>query len=456
MSETSARARLWEEGIIAPWYLYDYQKPVYEFLIQKANPVFEATRRFGKTTTELVIAHEELRTREGWVWRWCEPWKEQARKIVMPEMEIIQDSCPFHLRAKFYRTDSFYEFPKTGARLYLLGVNEDRGESARGSYAHRITADELGSWVDPQYILNEVLLPQLLTTRGQIHKMSTPPKDLGHYWYTEKEQAIRDGRFIQRIITDVDVLSDQEREAFIQSMGGRTSTAVRRELFCEPVSDPELLVIPEYDDTVHDVPDDYPRPEFFDAYVFGDQGHDDNTALLFAYVDFLKQELVIEDEFVISGKNTELIMNSAKERELALWKKQPPCRRIMDANKQLLYDYGSIYQYWMEMAEKDEKEANYHHLRVGFQQKKIKIKKRCANLRYQLKVGLWKDDKKSDFKRDPRSKHLDAIAALYYGYRIVNWRRNPFPQNPGATIYTHLIPESSSQAKGDEALASLF
>lgn len=427
--------------------------PVYTFLRQVQDPFFEATRRFGKTTTELAIDTEDCLREREWIVRWCEPWKEQARNVVIPEIETITASCPPRLKPKFYRTDSFYEFPSTGSRLYLLGVNEDRGEGARGSKANKVVRDEYGSWRDAGYISTEVLMPLLITTRGQMATLGTPPPDLGHEFYTEKKQAIRDGKLISRDFDSVEELTRVEKERFILSMGGRQSTAVRRELYLEPVSDPEKLVIPEYREDIHDIPDETPRPAFYDAYEGIDLGFNDCTAILFAYWDFLSSTLVIDDELVVSGKNSREIVDYAKAKEKALWDR-PPYMRWADNELQQIYDMATIHNFNVAPTAKDDKLAALNALRLRFQSGRIKIKKRCQSLRYQLKVGLW-NDRKTDFQRGEKTGHLDAIDALIYLSRNIAENRNPYPQNAGQSIYTHFLPDASSQGK-DKALADVF
>jgi hypothetical protein len=451
-----SKADLWALGIIAPWYLYDYQISVYDFLVSTRWPVFEATRRFGKTTTKLVDAQEKSRRQERRVTRWCEPLKEQARNIVMPEMERIQGSCPSKLRARFYRTDSFYEFPTTGSRIYLLGVNEDRGEGARGSYAHEIVADEVGFWVEPQYIINEVLMPQLLTTGGDMACMSTPPRDLAHYWYTIVERAARDGRLIQRNFDTVTSIKESEKEAFILAMGGRESTAVRRELYLERVADAESLVIPEFKPDLVELDDDHPAPAFFDAYVAGDSGADDNTAILFGYYDFAADTVVIEDEYVVAGKTTEDIVAAAKVKEEALWKDLKPFRRVYDADKQLLLDICTTHRYSVVLPDKADKIAAINSLRTRVGAGKFKVKKRCRNLLRQLQVGMWRDEKHSDFERSKELGHLDAIAAAIYFNRSIIVSRNPYPHNAGVSHQTHFIPPGVGSHGEKEALTRAF
>src|SRR5437764_14829893 len=122
-------------GVIAPWYLRRSQLDIYDLLISNRNPFTEASRRFGKTTTILTYVEEQLRQNPGWVCRWVLPEKAQARTIVMPELEKLEDTCPDHLQSQFHTTDTVYVFPN-GSKLFLYGVDKDRGKRLRGPFAH--------------------------------------------------------------------------------------------------------------------------------------------------------------------------------------------------------------------------------------------------------------------------------------------------------------------------------
>ena len=429
-------------------------------LAEQRFPLVEKSRRIGGTTSALVRVQELLRSKQEMIWRWCEPWKYQAREIVIPEMNRIQETCPESLKFKYYRTDSFYELATNGSRIYLRGVNEDCGESSRGAFAHGITADEFGSWKDAKYIKNDVLLPQLLSTNGPLWEISSPPPDLGHVYYEEKERAMREKRYVLKTILDAvpDLYAQEQIDEMCKEVGGVTSTAWRREFLCEECSDDAMLIVPEYDDKLNVVPDDYPRPQYFTSYVGGDSGADDNTAVLFGYYDFAKDEIVIEDENINAGKTTEEIVTQAKAKEKELWTiaidpdGKPvinhPHIRAYDAPKQLIYDIFVTHKWPVRMPQKDDKHAAIHSLRVAVGARKIKIKEKCKHLRRQLRVGIWKNEQHLDFQRNEGLGHLDAIAALIYFNRSVDTKINPIPPYLGLSHETHFIPPGQSLPTG--------
>jgi hypothetical protein len=456
LSDEDKRAALWSAGVVAPWYLRPSQKQVYALLLDEKFPFVEAARRFGKTTSILAFVIEQLRANPGWICRWCFPNKNQAREVLGAEIVKFQKDCPEHLRFRYQTTDSVYIGPN-GSKLYIRGVNEDRGDSARGPASNIIVCDEYGFWNEPDYIVREALFPQLENQPGQwLIKASTPPRNLGHRYYIEREEAVRKGRFIQKIIYDNEALSPQELEVIIEESGGLNSPAFRRERLCEPVSDPEMLIIPEWDETANTVPDDYPRPEYFTPYVGGDSGADDNTAVLFGYYDFEKNETVIEEELILSNQTTETIIAHAKEIERRLWGSKDPYSRWYDAPKQLIYDIFVTHKWPCQMPQKDDKTAAIHSLRVEVGKRHFKVKEKCRMLRRQLKVGMWRDEKKLDFERTEGLGHLDAIAAAVYFNRSVNRKINPIPPYLGLSHETHLIQPTPRSGSPEEKLTELL
>lgn len=457
LTQSESREQLWQMGVVAPWYLKKYQLDGYQLLLNQRFPFFEWSRRIGKTTTVLVHKAEKALRIEGYVCRWCEPWKGQARQIVMPEIDKLNLFAPNpKFKFKYYNTDSFYEVPATGGRIYLLGVNEDRGESARGPYAHDVVADEFGSWKEPRYIINEVFMPQVLSTNGAIAEVSTPPRDLGHAYYEEKDRAAREGRLSRKTIwaAEGQLYSRGQIEEICAAVGGVNSPAWQREFLCEPVSDPDLLIVPEWSvDNI--VANDYPRPEFYTPYVGGDSGADDNTAVLFGYYDFTTDTVIVEQEYVTNGKTTSEIVGHCKLIEKELWGTVPVERRVYDAAKQLIFDIYTDLKWPVQMPEKDGKLAAIHDLRVEVGARRFKIKEHCKHTIRQLKVGMWKDERHSDFERTEGLGHLDAVAAAIYLNRTIKRKLNPNPLHHGKSRFTHYIPNHSG-ANEDDALRRAF
>lgn len=444
---TDNEKRLANAGILSPWILYDAQKEVYVHQSAYRFPFCEMNRRFGKTFTTYLRLHEVLSRKKNWVARWCEPWKNQCREILQPEIQKIAALIPESMRPIWRNTDSYFEYPNSESRLYLRGVNEDKGESARGAFSNIIILDEVGSYKDTSYIVNEVLLPQLLTTKGQMVMIGTPPRRLDHDYYKYKQQAIQQGMFLQKTIKDCNWFDEKDIEAMCAAVGGKDSAAWRREFMCEPVTDSEAQVVPEFSELDH-VRDIITLPEHFDIYVSMDSGFHDHTAVLIAILDFVKSKVYVVDEIWVKAQNSEQIAKAIKEKVSHHFGQKTPYRYVCDAQAQIIYDLNTLHGLPFIMPLKDDKFAAINAMRIKFQERRIEIHRRCQNLNFQLKVGMWNSSKK-DFERGEMVGHLDSIAALVYLLRTVDWNKNPFPRfAEGVNRNDYWINEEPSKEQG--------
>ena len=399
--------------------------------------------------------------------RWCEPWKNQCREIVMPEIDKIQSFVSNRYRFEWKTIDSYYECRWTGSRLYLRGVNEDRGESARGSASHIIVCDEFGSWRNPHYIITEVLGPQLLTTRGKLVFMGTPPNNQTHLFYDIKDKAVEEGRFIQRLIHDQEIVEWDVIEEAIKRAGGWESTAVKREYLCQKVTDPKFSIIPEWkDEYIQDIP----RDEYFQFYLKIDAldiGVRDLTVCLLAYYDFRRAKLIVIDEIVMNGpamtteklaeairaKETEhfgikwgLIYEGPKQR----WRVEPPehfrMRRVSDIDLLLLSDLTNIHSLYFEPTDKGYLEEMVNEVRLWVGAGRVLINPRCKYTIDSLRYGIW-DEKRNEWERSDRLGHFDALASLMYMIRNVDSRTNPIPATFGKPSEDHFFTEEEKPKK---------
>lgn len=454
---------LFRKGDVHTWYLKPKQRTALEFLRATSDPFFEASRRWGKTTTTLSYSIEESIINSGFITRWCEPWKNQCREIVMTEMDQIQSHVPERYRFKWSGTDSFYRCVWNDSRIYLRGVNEDRGESARGTKANLIVCDEFGTWKEPVYIVNEILRPQTLTTNGKVIYTGTPPRNLAHAFYKLKDRAQFLLRFIQRTIKDQELTSWEKVEQVIADSGGWESAAVRREYLCEKIIDKNFAIIPEWDDRfIVDVPSD----EFFVFYLkydAVDTGVRDNTVCILAYYDFIKARLIVVDEIVLRGPEmtTEKLAELVRAKEETYWKirwerylegdnvrfraHSPPhllLRRVSDIDLRLVNDLSTLHGLYFDPTDKGKLDEMVNHLRILVGQGRVLVNPRCKNLIDCLRYGLWDEDRKKwDRPEQPNWDdkvefseflgHFDALAALMYLVRNLDDRTNPIPADYG-------------------------
>jgi hypothetical protein len=452
--------QLWLAGNVRDWYLKSKQKSVLEFLRDTPDPFFEASRRYGKTTSVLAYDIEESILRPSIITRWCEPWKNQCREIVMTEMDQIQREIPVRYRFKWSGTDSYYRCVWNDSRIYLRGVNEDKGESARGPKAHIVVCDELGSWRDPTYTINEILLPQLLTTNGKLIKCGTPPRLLTHQYYAMKKKAEAAKKFIQRLIYDQQIASWEKVEEVVAEMGGWNSPGVQREMLCKEIVDPNFAVCPEWDDKYVQAVE---RDEFFPFYKKYDSldiGVRHNSVCLQSYYDFRRAQLVVLDEVVLRGADmtTERMAEQTREKERvhfgARWETYdkngrkrwrviaPPCfsiKRVSDIDLLLVNDMQQLHGLFFEPTDKGALEEMVNALRIFVGAGKLRVHPRCVNLIDCLKYGIW-DEHRKKWEEDERLGHFDALASLMYLVRNVDTRTNPIPLDYGKPSEGYFFP----------------
>jgi hypothetical protein len=470
---------LWRKGNVRDWYLKPKQKSALELLRIHQDPFFEASRRLGKTTTGLSFVIEESLLKKNHITRWCEPWKNQCREIVMTEMDKIQSRIPKKYQFRWRMVDSYYLCDYTGSRIYLRGVNEDRGESARGTAAHLIVVDELGSWREPTYVINEVLLPQILTTKGKIIKLGTPPKNLAHIYYKMKERSQLENQFIQRTIRDQEIVDEPQVERLVVAMGGWDSAAVRRELLCEKIVDPTTSIVPEWDDKMIE---EVPRTDTFPyllKYESIDSGVRDNFVVLFAYYDFLRAKLVVIDEIILSGNEvtTERVADLMREKEQEHWNVHweefvqfnkprwrmlsPPnlrLKRVSDIDLRLINDMNLLHGIYVEKTDKGYLEEMVNQMRIFVGQGKLAVHPKCRNLIDCLRYGIWTDNKK-DWQRMDKTEwqdsveqseflgHFDALAALMYLIRNLDMHTNPIPNDFNKPEDNHFFDDIDREAR---------
>jgi hypothetical protein len=266
-----------------------------------------------------------------------------------------------------------------------------------------------------------------------------------------RSQAERLGRAITKTIFDNPMRSPEDIRVICRR-ANRTATETdidlilagkmqgsptwQREYLCQMVTDRDLRVVPEFEPQTH--VREHPRPNYFQPYVFIDFGFQtDYSAALFGYIDFSLSLLHIENEFVGRRLNSRELALEMVKKERELWGLKPHKNpiRFADSNaQQQIYDMGSLFDYPISACSKAGGiEGMVNNLREMIGADRFSVHPRCTNLIRQLREGIWKKDKRGfinstlRFERSETMGHLDCIAALMYGARSIDWRRNPTP-----------------------------
>jgi hypothetical protein len=446
LSKEQAVDKLWRNGILH-WKLDSCQKQLYNTFHKSKyrKIVWKASRRLGKSFALLIIALEFALQNPGAQIKYACPTAVMAQKIIIPTIRKILEDCPKDIKPDYIKSEKVFNF-KNNSIIQIEGTDEGNAEKLRGTESHLSILDEAGFMDDLEYVINDILLPQTLTTRGKIILSSTPPRKPDHPYNKFAAEAQLNDAYIKKTIMDAveDTKNDPPHiknrfhldilEEIKQSVGGETSATWQREFMCNDIVSDDRLVIPEFDNLTEAMcVKDWEAPKRRDRYVSMDIGFVDFTGILFAYLDYNNGKLVIEDEGLLNGMKTTSteIAKIIKDKEAALWQdpttklENPPYMRVSDDDLIVLKELQVQHKLQFSPTRKDGKEAAIDDLRNKIRAQKIIIHPRCKNLIFQLKTATW-NKKRTSFERTENEGHYDLVDALVYMVRNVQWQKNPY------------------------------
>jgi hypothetical protein len=411
------------------------------------------SRRLGKSFWLCLEASVHCLTTPNAVVRYAAPTGAMVEEIIHPHIRVIFEDAPEELVPKWDGRRSRYVFPSTGAQWSIAGC-EDRkkADRLRGTAATLCIVDEGGFIPILDYVVDSVLMPQLMTTDGNMLIASTPPETPAHPFRTYCIEAQTRGSYTHKTIDDATHIPERVREEYINEAGGRASSKARREYFAEFVVDESSAVIPEWNaDVEAECVRDWPVAPYRDFYVSMDLGYTDLTVALFGWWDFARTKYVIEDELVLERPTSLRIADGVKAKELERWGEHARPLRYSDTDMIVLADLSLVHRLPFAPTAKDDKEGAINAVRLAVQRRELVIHPRCTTLLTHLRHAIW-NRSRSDFERSDGLGHFDAIDALVYFVRNVNRLRNPYPElAAGIGIATHHVPKMPASKVGQLA-----
>ena len=438
LSKEDAKKELWRRGVLS-WKLDSCQKELYNLFYNSNHRVqtWLLARRSGKTYTLCVLALEQCIKVPNSIVKFASPTKLQITTIIRPLLKKILSDCPDDLKPEFRGKDFIYYFPN-GSEIQLAGTDSGHAEKLRGGDSHICIVDEAGSCSDLENVVKSILLPTTLITKGRILLAGTPPQEPDHDFIKFIEEAEMRGSLIKKTVHDNPRITKEQLDEVIQELGGLNTDAAKRELLCMIIKDSNTCVIPEMtDELAKRIVKEWPKPPFFEAYVGMDLGFVDLTVVVFGYYDFRAAKIIIEDELVIKGSELQLptFIKKIEDIESRLWcnpltNEMKDVKRVSDINYIVTQEISraSNGKITFQVAKKDDNEAAINKLRVLLNSEQIIIHPRCQTLVRHLKNVKWKSlTNKNVFARSPDDGHYDAVEALKYLVRHVNFNKNPYP-----------------------------
>lgn len=415
-------------------HLYGLLKPVQKkmfnlFFQNKLSRkyIIHCARRLGKTFLLIVIACTVAYSKTDAQIRYASVTQKAVRKMVKPIFKSIFNAIKKEFRPKWDNHEGAYIFPN-GSMVHVAGVNNDRADDLRGTDADLAIVDEAAFVDDLSYLVDSVLMPQLLTTGGNLLIASSSPVSPAHEFVDYIQEAKIGGYYSSFDIFESGYEQDLIEE-FMKEAKGPNSTAWRREYLNEICVDEDYAIIPENKNIIIGIKKDLENYKYYHKYSVMDIGTRDLTAILFAYYDFRRAKICIEREFIINGPQmtTPKIADGVKIAESELWGETTEVNRVADNNNLLLLqDLGSLHDCHFSATSKDSLEAMVNEMRLWVQNGRVEIDPSCTFLIESIKFGFWNENR-SDWGRSKTLGHFDALAAFMYLIRNIDQHTNPVP-----------------------------
>jgi PBSX family phage terminase large subunit len=447
LSKTEIRNELWRRGILE-FKMHSLQKEMFS-IYRKAEPrstlVWLLARQSGKSYLLAITALVEAIQNPNSIIKLLTDTKLHVQTIFEPLFREILEDCPEDVKPEYLPSKFIYVFPN-GSQIQMAGTDANNAERLRGQKSTCILVDEAAFCNKLNYNVMSVLYPTTTHTGGKIILASTPPEEPDHDFVTFIENAENEGFLTKKTLYDNPLLSN-ETKASIEAKfpGGANNPQFKREYLCELIRDENKTVIPEFDEALASIiVREYNKPPFYTPYVSMDLGFKDLTVVLFGYYDFKQDKVVIEDEIVKKGVDLKLdkFSDEILKKEEILWmniltnEQINPEVRVSDIDYIVINEINRASMNRLNF-QAIKKSPGYklpliNQLRVMLQSEKVIIHPRCETLISHLKNGRWKDSSaKDDFARSPGLGHYDAIDALLYLIKSVNYTKNPYPVNYG-------------------------
>ena len=444
LTPNEALFELWNRGNLH-YKCHPIQKEMYKIFYDSAphsTLVWLLARQSGKSYLLAILGLEQAFRHANSIVKMVTDTKLHLKSIFEKIFEELLADCPQKLKPDFKEKTYTYYFPN-GSQIQLAGTDNKHYEKLRGQKAHLVLIDEAGFCNDFCDVVDSVLFPTTTHTGGKIVMASTPPEQLDHDFFKYIEVAETEKFLTKKTIYENPLLNEDEVQRIIKKMGGVNSERFRREYLCEVIKDPNMSVIPEFDDDLEKlIVKEWPKPPFFDCYEAMDLGGVDLTVVIFGYYDFRADKIIIEDEVVMDFTDTnntiKRLTENIQNKEKEIWtdpftlEVKKPYLRVSDIDYLVIREILKYSNYDINFVatKKDDNNSAINDLRQMLASKKIIIHPRCKILIRHLKNVRWASKtNKLKFARSPDNGHYDAVDAIKYFVRSVIPTHNPYPAN---------------------------
>jgi hypothetical protein len=456
-AKQKATATLWRTGKFTDLLLNGYQRDMLKSFDESGHIMhfLLSSRRLGKTWVECTAALRQCLSRPNSRVLFLSTTTEQVEEICDQTFSLLLESCPPELKPDYQKKSHKYIFPN-GSEIRVKGLDKSGGDAIRGVKAHLVIFDEACFMRGLNNIIDSVVMPMVIATKGRILFGSTPPSTPGHDSIEIIRRCEKAGALCKKdIMVTLDILYSKEQiDEFIRQAGGAESSVCRREYFCEIVIEADLAVFHACTESnMKEIITNTPFPNHsVDRYVSMDIGFRDLTVILFGYWDYPRATLVIQDEVVMpkNKADTDSVAKAIQKKEKELWGKVTPKKRICDTDPRMITDLRKLSNIKFQPTKKDKKQAQINQTNLMFLNNEIEINPRCTTLIDHCRYGVWKENF-VEYQRTKAMGHFDAIDALIYMVRNISRNNNPIkdPTYSRASYVYHgaEVEETNSTAK---------
>lgn len=431
LTKQQARTILWRQGNLR-WKLHKAQRIIYDLVkslpTEQREALIFCARGFGKSYLEVVLALEDVIQNPDAKVAIIGPTLLQTKKIITPLIKAIIKDAPRGLIKQHRSTDTWQI---DNGSCIALGGFDTILESFRGQSIFNIYMEETGfakaDVAEYDYMLYSVLMPTLRSRiGGRIAHFTTPSRVVDHPLHTWTLPKCKlAGAFYKFTIEDNPRLTSEQIEREIESLGGRGSVTVERELFCEIRRDDSITVVTTFDEERHVAA---VEPSHQLAWmVGGDLGYtDDLTAFVRGGYDHNLGKVVIRDERWFDPKTaSSSIVKSLEEwRDDKRWRHEgyrigmPEVTHVVDIQGNTRIDM-SVLGLSTAAPLKDKFESTITFIRNEFYNDRLVIHPDCKLLIETLRSSTF-NKQKTDFLRTSALGHADMLMALVYLLRAVD------------------------------------
>lgn len=415
------------------WKLHSAQLEIYKLIRSLPKDQREAlifcSRRWGKSYLGVLCALEDCIRNPGKQVAIVGPNLKQTINIVTPLLKQIMADAPKDL-IKQSKSEKRWNF--SNGSCLLIGGFDTALESFRGMDLFNLYLEETGlataDLEEYSYTLYSVLMPTLMHSRGRTTHLTTPARIIDHPLHTETLPKCKlAGAFYKFTIHENPLLTPEDIEKEIETLGGKDSINVRRELYCEIVRDDSITVVTTFDEEAQ-VAATVPSHPLKYA-VGGDLGYTNDLSvfLLAGYDHTLGKVLVMDEKWFPPTTSSSEIVEALKE-----WSTYNPTY-IVDIQGNTRTDMSSLGLATATPV-KDKFDSTITFIRNEFYNNKLLIDPKCQLLIETLRSATF-NKQKTDFLRTASLGHADALMALVYLLRSIDKTTDLRPKPSRESIF---------------------